>query len=350
LSDKLLLVPGTAGCKLLSNGQDLGWPAKLYLEAAISGGTLLPRLPFLSDPAAVVSLLSMEHAQDEWRPTKTTLDAGKVISAGPRLDVAYNLAGSFLTFEYDWRGDIRASASLLLEYLARERPPDGGRWKLVTHSQGGLVAIVASKLWARQHGDDSAAFSQLVSHVQFLAVPLLGTANAAAALVFGENLGGRFQAYFLQIARTWPALYQMLPSWPGSVRDQAGHHLLTSALDDATWTGVGASAALLARARATRSEFLNSPLSRLGGVKVRITLSKAHRTANHLVRASDGLQLGPASEPGDTLVPYDTTCAGLSDYELSFRLGIGSDGDTAVHFVLANDPVNWTSVREFLRS
>jgi hypothetical protein len=45
------------------------------------------------------------------------------------------------------------------------------------------VVAVASKLYARQHGDDDRAFANLVSHVAFIGVPFYGTISAAAALL-----------------------------------------------------------------------------------------------------------------------------------------------------------------------
>ena len=62
--------------------------------------------------------------------------------------------------------------------------------------------------------------------------------------------------------RTWPAIYQMLPAWIGSVRsmDSAGvaQDEPTNLLQDAPWAGQALVPSLLARARATR-EYLRAP-------------------------------------------------------------------------------------------
>jgi len=351
MSDDLLLVPGTAGTKLLQSGTDIGWPAKLYLSAFLAGQSLLPRLPFGDSADAIISMFSMEHADEGWAPTKSTLDPGKSITAGPKLGVAYNQAGSFECFSYDWRCDIRHSAEQLVSFLEQAKRPAKGRWKLLGHSQGGLVIIAASKLWARAHGDASDAFSEVVSHVGLLGVPLMGTVSSAAALAFGEELGGAFSDHFIKVARTWPALYQMLPIWRGSVRGADGQALPFNCMADEAWPDAEVSRPLLARARSVRREFLNSPLSRMARVKVRITLSLAHATANHVILAGGRHRIGSAREAGDSLVPYETTCRLLSHTELQYRHGIGarSRRNTAVHSLLADDPNIWSSLMEFFK-
>jgi len=355
MPDKNLLVPGTAGTKLLLNDEDVGWPGILTAEAWLAGhqafsagfGGLTP------SSAEIVSMLSMEYADSvSWTPSKTTLVAGGEIKPGPVLNLAYNQFQKYDNFPYDWRADIRRSAELLLEKLQADRPK-GGRWRLVGHSQGGLVIVAASKRYAEENGEDDQAFASLVSHVVLLATPLLGTINSAAALILGENLSAKFKKSFLQVSRTWPALYQMLPAWGGSVRLVNGG-VTTRAefnlLDERAWAGNDIDKNLLKRARTTR-DYLRDPFSRMNGVKTRIIMSRGYPTPNH-VRLEAGRIVFPdsgAAEPGDTLVPEDTTYNVLSSVERARLHTFDGQGRTMQHFAIANDPAVATDIKKFFQ-
>lgn len=355
MADKNLLVPGTAGTKLLLNGNDIGWPGGLTVSAWLAGSQYLSEgLAGLTPSASqIVATLSMEHADTvSWEPSKTTLVAGGVMKPGPILNLAYNQFQSFDTFPYDWRADIRRSGELLLEKLQSDRPKNG-RWRLVGHSQGGLVIIAASKRYAEEHDDDDEAFSSLVSHVVLLATPLFGTVNAAASLVLGENLAANFRKHFLKISSTWPALYQMLPSWEGSVRvvtNGQSARASYSLLDDQAWAGINVDQELLRRARATQAYF-RSPLSRMNGVKKRIIMSRAYQTLNHvrLEKGEMSFPIPPDSEPGDTLVPEDTTFTQLTTSERENLHSFEGTKKTMQHFVIANDPAIATDIKAFFR-
>jgi hypothetical protein len=350
---KDLLVPGTSGNKLMLDNADLGWPSALVAQGWLAGATGyalgLDALPITAQQ--IVDVMSMEFADPaSTRPTKTTLRAGSVIIPGPVLELVYNQLSSFDRFVYDFRSDVRDSGERLLTHLLENRPT-GDRWRIICHSQGGLLVTVASKLHARQNNDDDRAFSQLVSHVGFVATPFYGTLNAAAALLVGDQLSPGFAPHFRAIARTWPSLHQMLPAWPGSVRIRAGGNETAapfSALSDNAWPGAGIDPAMLARARLTRTQFLNSPLSRMNGVKLRFWMSRAWPTANRLVIENGAVTVGPDSEVGDTLVPAESTYETEAQVEKDVTHLFGGGGNTMKHFALCVDPFMAAEVGSFL--
>lgn len=347
--DRYLIIPGTSGCKLLDNDIDIGWPAELALTSWLSTSVLERVMAVLGVTAeSIEERLSMEFADAaNWFPTQSTLRPGGSITPGPILTAAYNQFQTHTPFVYDWRADIRGSGKKLLRFL-RDGKPSGGRWRIVGHSQGGLLAVVASKLAAQQEGGDNAAFSQLVSRVALLATPLYGTVSAAQALIQGENLGAGFAPHFLRLVRTWPALHQMLPTWRDAVKDGAGAPL-GNLLQDTSWPAGAIDPAMLQRARDTRRDFLDDPLVAMRDVTVQLLMSQAHPTLNHVVRSGDRLVVPQIFERGDTLVPEETyrrSCLGV--YERQSTHSIGGTGDTAVHYMLANDPVVATVTRRFL--
>lgn len=352
LMPKDLLVPGTGGNKLLLDNEDLGWPSALAAQGWLAGATgFAVGLNGLPIPAQkIVEVLSMEFADaTSIRPTKTTLTIGSSVGPGEVLDLVYNQFADYERFVYDFRDDIRHSGERLLTHLI-DNQPAGDHWRIACHSQGGLVVAVASKLFAQQNHDDDRAFARLVSHVAFIAVPFYGTVNAAAGLLNGEDLSANFASSFKAIARTWPSLHQMLPVWPGSVRLKNGATVTNAAfntMNAAAWPGADIDPAMLARARDTRTQFLNSPISRMNGVKTRILMSRAWPTSNHLLIENGQATIAPPEEPGDTLVPAATTFGMEARVEKHVTHQFGSGGDTMKHFALSVDPFVASEVESF---
>jgi hypothetical protein len=350
-----LLVPGTSGCKLELNGNDAGWPTELSVSAWLMGLTsfvpgLAKRLDLDLDADAAVDLLSMEFGDPSDPAPKRTSLANGVMACGAMLRLAYNQFLDFEPFVYDWRSDIRDSAARLVERLSA-LPEGGARWRILAHSQGGLVVVAASKLYARAHGDDDRAFSRRVSHVALLGTPLHGTVNVVEALLRGDALAPSFRPHLQRIVRTWPAVHQMLPVWPGCVRRRIGAAAEAAPFDlmeEAPWVGQAVSPAMLERARVTRRDFLRAPLSRMNGVKVQILMSRALPTWDHVVLGDAGLELPARTAAGDGLVPEDATfqMSGFVERARMHAFGGGS-GTTLQHFVLANDPVIATAIKDF---
>lgn len=128
-------------------------------------------------------------------------------------------------FDYDWRLDIRYSGRRLAEHLQAEAAR-GDRWRLVAHSQGGLVVLAAARLLGAEE------MARLVQGVSFVGVPFFGTVNALLALLEGTFFKSTIPK---EVVRTWPSVYQMLPRW-SVTRDNT---LRPELLLDVTWMKAG---------------------------------------------------------------------------------------------------------------
>ena len=351
-----LLVPGTGGTKLLLDGEDIGWPGELTIAGWIAKQSRLS-VGFkglgakFGAPEDIRRVLSMEYADDAnaLLPTKTTLWPGGTMSPGPELRPVYNQFDGFEPFRYDWRQDIRRSATLLLE---RVTGTPGDPWRIVCHSQGGLVVVAAARMFADEQGgpNPDRSFSKLVSHVAFLGTPFHGTLMAADALINGESLAAPVAEAFKKVARTWPALHQMLPTWLGCVRTPgpggAEIDQPTNLLQDEPWAGQQILPSMLARAQQTRNDYFRAPMTYLNGVKVRVLQSSAHPTPDHVVMADGGLRIAGAV-PGDTLVPDDVTRRMGGDIQSGLTTSVVRA--TMVHSTLAIDTTFVSLVKDFLK-
>ncbi len=128
-------------------------------------------------------------------------------------------------FDYDWRLDIRYSGKRLAERLQAEAPL-GDRWRLVAHSQGGLVVLAAARLLGAEE------MARLVQSVCFVGVPFFGAVNALLALLQGTFFNSSIPK---DVVRTWPSIYQMLPRWSITKGNPRRPDLLL----DATWMNAG---------------------------------------------------------------------------------------------------------------
>ncbi|MBM4353234.1 MAG: hypothetical protein FJ109_05460 [Deltaproteobacteria bacterium] len=333
MTSRTILIPGTGGNKLLKDGVSLGHPvvlnARLFLLKAAG----------MSVEQTVLDM-SMEHRPGQAAPVKTTLSPDSEVTPGPPLDVAY---GKLLdriegrsSFPYDWRADLEYNAGLLIDYLEQERP-DAGRWKLVTHSQGGLLALVASGLYADRKGTAS-AFSELVSHLCMVAPPVYGTVDAANALVVGSELGDEVRGEFRRIAGTWPALYQMLPDWRCIKLPQGGDSNL-GLFSYQTWQPYPwVLPFLVQRGYEIRRKYLEYPTQNLQGVQYSYLFARNQKTADRVI-ASPGAAIDfPAGQAaGDGLVPLDITRARMTSAEKNRTEVIGPDEHTPPHSMLLTD-------------
>ncbi len=140
-------------------------------------------------------------------------------------------------FPYDWRMDLRQSAAELADFveevIARTRLLRHytgyeaiEQVDLVGHSMGGLVVCE----YVSQFGN-----ARRIGKVVTLGTPFLGSIEAVVKLTTGMgNLSGdKPSERERETARSIPAIYQLLPSYPKAVVDQNGENI--SLFDPANW-------------------------------------------------------------------------------------------------------------------
>jgi pimeloyl-ACP methyl ester carboxylesterase len=302
MPDPVLLVPGTQATSLRD---DRG--TRVY-NAVSAGLPLIGRSLGGRPREGWSDLVGMSHRPGEIEPELTSLEPETRLIADSVVLSPYNLFPKYYEeWPYDWRGDLRWNGARLLDELRARRREGGPRVTLIGHSQGGLLVIVASKL------ADAGEFATLVSRVILVGAPLAGTMRAVESLVFGSTaLGAKLRPVARKMARTWPAIYQMLPSW-ASVSDAKGEPLPPDRqlLEPGGWPEAdseGITADMLARARAAQALF-RDPFDNFGpGIAVTTILSQNQRTGTSLIRAGDGFTTIPMQpRAGDNLVPYAKT-------------------------------------------
>jgi len=184
--------------------------------------------------ATIFELLTQANAGQtlrcEYGPDPEALEPlHNALATGGYMTLAYEPFGHALPkwefFDYDWRLDIRYSGKRLAEHL-KAMAPQGDRWRLVAHSQGGLVVLAAARLLGAEE------LARLVQGVSFVGVPFFGTVNALLALLEGTFFKKSIPK---EVARTWPSLYQMLPRWSVTRGNPNRPELLL----DATWMNAG---------------------------------------------------------------------------------------------------------------
>jgi pimeloyl-ACP methyl ester carboxylesterase len=329
MPDRTLLIPGTGGTQLWKNGVSLGHPkvlnAKLWLFNTIG-----------MDVEQTVADMSMEHRPGQIAPVKSTLaDASEVVPQHV-LTAAYNqiLPRVDEAFVYDWRGDIEFSAKQLIDKLT-EADLGGGKWKIVSHSQGGLVALAASQLYKALTGKP---FSTLVKSLCLVAAPVRGALDSASALIEGRDLGAAAVGEFRKIAGTWPAIYQMLPDWRALVNADGSVSPFTF-LHTKTWKPYPwVSPDLVRRAVEFKKKYMRFPVAGLAGIDYSFMLFSNKPTWDHALRAQNGLiTFGNKSARGDGLVPSKATIGLMDDVSRQHLDLVGPEENNAEHAMLLND-------------
>lgn len=295
MSRRRLLIPGTGG----------------VLFQKSNGGQAGSVFDLLTRPAQR-KVLACAHSRrsNVLKPVATSGLPGVSLTASGHMSLAYApldyAVPAWTFFDYDWRLDLRYNGQLLHRYLLAQAQT-GDRWHVVAHSQGGLVLLWAARAMGAE------AFARLVHSVVFVGVPFFGTFNALEALVEGYFIN---RSIPVELARTWPSLYQMLPRWELEDRNRN----LPNALLNATWNAAGLyppapaqldlrrhiDPHLLARARAWHQATEHHYFDALAQLKyVRIILGRGHETRVAIERFP---QLDPATfQDGDSLVADEWT-------------------------------------------
>lgn len=301
-----LLVPGTQATSLKDEDGTVYNAVRVQLR--IGRGDVGDR-----DPDEVGALLSMEHAPGRLQPVRTSLEAGTFVRKGEVLRVPYDGLPVDVWWRYDWRADLRWNALKLLTTL-RQESHDGRRWNLIGHSQGGLVIILASKLAASPR-----EFASMVGRVVLVGAPIAGTVRALEAILFGrEDMGEENAPGLLAAARTWPALYQMLPSWPSALDNNEKPRPREKQFNQPGGWGKLMNGAhpiqedLLTRARETQA-LLTGPFSHLAGVDTLTVMGKRQMTPISVPLKGGKYVQKYKNQKGDSLVPEKITSRHLGD-------------------------------------
>jgi hypothetical protein len=289
-----LLVPGTQATTLVDGAGRTVYNA-VRISLGLDRDALGGRLPNRWD-----ALLSLAHDHGQWQPRLRSLETGTTLHPGRVVRTPYARLHARLDAQdwpYDWRCDLRWNAQRLLDDLDRLRPADAPRWTLIGHSQGALIIVLAARLaqleatdgleqqgrlvegqglkWQDRldgSGERRNRFTRHVAKVALVGAPLAGSLRALEALLAGrDDLGTRHIDRTRAMARTWPAIYQMLPAWPAC---RGGPAFTLPEGYPSPWH-IGLDTELLSRARATH-DLLRDPTSAFEpGVAVQALFSEA---------------------------------------------------------------------------
>jgi len=120
----------------------------------------------------------------------------------PWLEFGRDRLPGFMVFAYDWRQDVRQTASALCERIESLGP--NRRVRIVAHSMGGLVTLQCLR-----HG--SAAARAMVSHVVFVGVPFKGTPAPWDDLFLGNPTARNRALLSAEALLTFSSTWQLLP-------------------------------------------------------------------------------------------------------------------------------------------
>lgn len=304
----ILLVPGTQATELVDADGNVAYSASGLAVLSALKPLLAARIG-RHTTAEWAELLGLEYdaGSPDPKPDSVKLFPGRVLRT-PYEPLYHKYGDDFADWPYDWRLDILANGRLLVDWLkAHPSSADDRKWRLVGHSQGGLVILGAAAVAA------AGEFEDLVSHACLVGAPMAGTFRAAEALLFGREDFGADEGLVVMLrnaARGWPALMQMLPGWD-AVLDRHGNpapaHLqlrhpggwpVDAPLSDAQ-------AALLPREEVFHEALLDY-LANPGAVQLKAIMGLDQDTTLFIKRTASGLPDsldGQPVEPGDSLVP-----------------------------------------------
>ncbi len=199
----LIIVPGLMGSKLNFENENV-WLNVLKLIAE-PDDSFLDILAFNSQGVVVSSKIVAGPII-----LKTSFLFGDIDYAGLLVSDlekdGYVENTDMFIFNYDWRFDVRDTALSLKTKIDSVVTQTGmNKVDIVGHSLGGLVI--------KQYIKDNSAASPL-EKIIFVGVPNLGSADAAKALIFGDNFDVPLlnSDEIFKITQNMPSAYQLLPS------------------------------------------------------------------------------------------------------------------------------------------
>jgi pimeloyl-ACP methyl ester carboxylesterase len=149
-------------------------------------------------------------------------------------------------FAYDWRRDLVESARRLdatLEELAGQEPDWDGRFNLVGHSMGGLVARYYLRYGTAEPAPDQPvtwAGAKRIRNLILVATPSGGSLPALEGLLFGNRVGLSYTTLAAPVIARMPSVYQLIPpAGTKSLLDQELEPLEVDLHDVETWKRFG---------------------------------------------------------------------------------------------------------------
>jgi len=114
-------------------------------------------------------------------------------------------------FGYDWRKSNMETGKVLNVFVERLRNKlNIGSFNFISHSMGGLVLSAYFKLISDEERE------RVVNTAIFTVPPFLGSVEASFNLVVGKSRLFNSSDDFRKIARTFPAVYELLPVYKGA--------------------------------------------------------------------------------------------------------------------------------------
>lgn len=148
------------------------------------------------------------------------LDA--VIERADVEDLAYSELINYLKaegyrvyiFGYDWRRSNTETAIALSEFVKKIKRRFGNTnsFNFITHSMGGLVFSAYMKMLDEEQREE------VVEHAVMTVPPLLGSMESALSLTMGSSMLFNSSDDFRKVARTFPAIYELLPVYQGAYK------------------------------------------------------------------------------------------------------------------------------------
>ncbi len=197
------------------------------------------------------------HLFREWKPIKYAY--GRLVKRLRESDPHCYM------FTYDWRRESEHSGERLAEFIQhisgrhtqKGKKPEVG---FVTHSMGGLVLRSALGLIS------SLKPSPQVGRIVFIAPPFRGALDVPKTLIAGEKNGWfSDKEGFRKLARSFPSVYQLVPSFENALVSEKGTPLdpfdINNWQENVTQSGKGSQESFLKNGEA----FVQGKCAKFGG-------------------------------------------------------------------------------------